>query len=247
MAVSLSNVSLEHTLSYYGLSKEQLSVPCSESLCNNCAAKLSRWELLAPHIGLNEGDIVEIREDCRTYQEQRLGSLRKWRSKFGNVATVLFLAEALFKIKRLDLVGELCRMYWTTQREQQEATDLACPQEVTVEYKRLLSCKEQMISEFSCDLQTLSRKLSEKNLIPPSLEARSNYYNTQDDIDKATEIVECLLKKVHSFPEKYNMLIGILSECSWMDDLVALLSNTSDGKILLATVVCTTVVILKQC
>ena len=216
--------SLDNTLSHHGVTREQLAVPCSEPLSNNFASKVDRWELLAPHIGLGERDIVEIKEDCRSYQEQRLGSLRKWREKFGSGATVISLVEALFEMPRLDLVGELCKIYSNIHWQQEAAAQAAdsTPKKVPVEYERLLTCKEQLISEISCDLLTLSAKFAEKDLIPPSLVVD---HKPQDSEEKAAEIVECLLKKVHFFPEKYNQLMSILTECSWMSDLVELLSG----------------------
>ena len=139
--------SLDDTLSHHGVTREQLAVPCSELLSNNFANKVDRWELLATHIGLGKRDIVEIKEleDCRSYQEQRLGSLRKWREKFGTGATVISLVEALFKMNRSDLVGDLCKIY-VSMHQQKEATAQAPdsrPSEVPEEYERLLSCKEQ--------------------------------------------------------------------------------------------------------
>ena len=216
--------SLDDTLSHHGVTREQLAVPCSEPLSNKFASKVDRWELLAPHIGLGERDIVEIKEDCRSYQEQRLGSLRKWRSKFGSGATVIFLAKALFEINRVDLVGELCIIYSSMHQQQEaaaQATD-STPKKVPVEYERLLSCKAQMIGEISCDLLAMSQKFAEINLIPPSLVVDSE---PQDSEERATKIVECLLMKVRFSPDKYNLLMSVLSECSWMNDLVERLSE----------------------
>ena len=216
--------SLDDTLSHYGVTRERLAVPCSEPLSNKFASKVDRWELLAPHIGLGERDIVEIKEDCRTYQEQRLGSLRKWRRKFGSGATVISLAEALFEMHRSDLVGELCKICFSMHQQEEAAAQAADskPSKTPVEYERLLSCKEQMVSEITSDLITMSQKFMEMDLIPPSLVVNSE---PQDSEDKATKIVESLLRKVHFFPEKYNQLVSILSECSWMSDLVELLSG----------------------
>ena len=213
--------SLDDTLSHHGVTRKQLAVPCSEPLSNNFASKVDRWELLAPHIGLGERDIVDIKEDCRSYQEQRLGSLRKWREKFGSGATVISLVEALFKMRRLDLVGELCLNMYQQQESAAQAAD-STPKKVPVEYEQLLSCKEQMISEISCDLLNMSQKFGEKNLIPPSLVIEDE---PQDSEEKATKIVESLFRKVRFFPEKYNQLMSILAECSWMSDLVKLLSG----------------------
>ena len=229
--VSVLRPSLDDTLSHHGVTREQLAVPCTEPLSNNIASKVDRWELLAPHIGLGERDIVEIKEDCRTYQEQRLGSLRKWRSKFGSGATVICLAEALFEMHRSDLVGELCKIYFSMHQQEEAAAQAADskPIKAPVEYERLLSCKEQMVSEITSDLITMSQKFMEMDLIPPSLVVNSE---PQDSEEKASKIVESLLRKVRFFPEKYNQLMSILSECSWMSDLAELLSG-GPGKIIM--------------
>ena len=179
---------------------------------------------LLAHIGLSERDNVEVKEDCRSYQEQRLGSLRKWRNKLGNGATIILLAEALFKISRADLVGELCKIY-LSMRQLEEEVSASEPSEAPPEYERLLNCKEQMISEISGDLQTVSRKLAENDLIPSSLCLGVGSEPQESHEERVTKIVECLLRKVRFFPEKYYLLMSALSECSWMDDLVELLSG----------------------
>ena len=79
-----------------------------------------------------------------------------------------------------------------------------------------------MISEITSDLITMSQKFAEKNFIPPSFVVDSE---PQVSEEKATKIVESLLRKVCFFPGKYNLLMSVLAECSWMSDLVELLSG----------------------
>ena len=220
MAVALS-MSLEDVLEEFSLSREQLNLPCSLLLCNNLAAKLDRWELLAPHIGLSQCDIIDITEDSSSYQDQRLSCFRKWRNRYGSKATVISLVEALSKIKRYDLVGDLCKLY---KQEPETSADLfSSSDKVPAEYKCLLSYRDELLSEISCDLPTVSGKLLEKDLIPSSL----TIVNPReiDDLQLASKIVDCLLKRVKFFPDKYYVLRDVLHECSWMNDLVKQLSE----------------------
>ena len=224
MAVALS-VSLEGVLESFSLSRKQLNLPCSLLLCNTLAAKLDRWELLAPHIGLSQCDIIDITEDSSSYQDQRLSCFRKWRNRYGSKATVISLAEALSKIKRYDLVGDLCKLY---KREPETSADsFSSSDKVPAEYECLLSYRDKLISEISCDLPTVSGKLLKKDLIPSSL----TIVNPREIDDLASKIVDCLLKRVKFFPDKYYVLQDVLHECSWMNDLVKQLSKVT-GKCL---------------
>ena len=113
-----SRVELD-VLTEHGLTRNELNIPCPAKVCNTIAMKLDRWELLASFLGLAEEDCTAIREDYNTnYAKQRSVSLNTWKQQFGSKATYLMLAEGLEKIKRLDLVGELCVLYKDTVASQ---------------------------------------------------------------------------------------------------------------------------------
>ncbi len=118
---------LDDTLKYHELSREELDVPCSVDHCRELAMKIERWELLLPHIGLDECYRIAIKEDhSSSYEEQRITSLSKWKGLYGRTATYLKLAEGLKKIGRLDLIDELCKIYKSKPAEpyqQQDITD----------------------------------------------------------------------------------------------------------------------------
>ena len=179
---------------------------------------MDRWELLAPYIGLGERDCTDIKKDNTVYQEQRLASLSRWRSKFGSRATVIALGEALYKIHRSDLVMELCKIHCRQMAEREKA-DSSYQLTVSKEYTTLLGCKNQLIDIFSYDLVTVCSKLLKSDLIPHSLadECQSK--------QKAPEIVNWLLNKVKSCPESFTVLLKVLSECHWMSDMVKVLSG----------------------
>ena len=112
-----SNIKVElcDVLTEHGSTRDELNIPCPADACNLIASKLDRWELLASFLGLAEEDCTAIREDYKTnYGLQRSISLTRWRKQLGSKATYLMLAEGLEKIKRFDLVGELCVLYKDT-------------------------------------------------------------------------------------------------------------------------------------
>ena len=58
-----------------------------------------RWENLAPHLGIDEPEEVEIKIDNRdSYGQQKKSCLRKWRQKYGDRATYHSLIEAAKKV-----------------------------------------------------------------------------------------------------------------------------------------------------
>ncbi len=93
-----------------GLPRHQHTIPCPTDQCNELAMKLDRWELLAPFIGLSEGDCTAIKKNNSSYELQRLAMIRKWQKMYGSEATYLKLALGLEKIQRIDLVEYLCTL-----------------------------------------------------------------------------------------------------------------------------------------
>ncbi len=103
-------VRLDSVLLLKELTREQLATPCPTDQCNELAMKLDRWELLAPFIGLSEGDCTAIKENNSSYELQRLAMISKWKKMYGSEATYLKLALGLEKIQQFDLIEDLCRL-----------------------------------------------------------------------------------------------------------------------------------------
>ncbi len=101
-------VCLDSILIKKRLTRHQLAIPCPTDLCNELAMKLDSWELLAPFIGLSEGDCIAIQKNNSIYELQRLAMIRKWENMNGSGATYLKLALGLENIQRFDLVEYLC-------------------------------------------------------------------------------------------------------------------------------------------
>ena len=102
---------LDDVLKEHGLTRDQLNTRCSSEVSIALSMKLERWEMLAHCIGLSEKDCAAIKEDNRSYEAQCHATLSRWRKQLGRKATYLMLAEGLEKLKRRDLVEELCILY----------------------------------------------------------------------------------------------------------------------------------------
>ena len=55
---------------------------------------LVRWEKLAPYLGITDAEEEEIRHDCKSYMEEKMCMLRKWRENKANSATYQNLIRA---------------------------------------------------------------------------------------------------------------------------------------------------------
>ena len=110
MASILPN--LDEVLCRYSMTEQQINVACSHEHIVEIANKVSTWDYLAFHIGLDDTDIVAIeRNNPHDYRSQCLATLLMWRQKFGSNATYLSLAKGLEKVGRLDLVEAVCTMF----------------------------------------------------------------------------------------------------------------------------------------
>ena len=71
---------------------------------------LEAWKIVAPHLGLNKGEIESIGNDGNTEDEKRLLMLQRWKQALIFKATYKRLLEALLSIKRADQARKVCQM-----------------------------------------------------------------------------------------------------------------------------------------
>ena len=92
------------------VSPEKLDQPCRDGHLCETALSVTRWKSIAPFLGLTKAEEENIEKDCGENETQKIGMLRKWRERFGKKATYRKLAKVFGKLKRLDLVEELCEL-----------------------------------------------------------------------------------------------------------------------------------------
>ena len=71
------------------------------------------WRRVAPHLGLSERDIQDVKFEKRTESEKRLGVLQKWKTKYSYMATFKNLVEALLTVQNADDAERVCRLLQT--------------------------------------------------------------------------------------------------------------------------------------
>ena len=107
MSAVLADSYLDKVLRDEGLSRDQLDIPCHQDHILALAPKISKWQSLAPYIGLNDLDEEVILASGKV-DVQRRKMLQRWREKLGKKATYLHLARGMATIQRRDLIECLC-------------------------------------------------------------------------------------------------------------------------------------------
>ena len=92
---------------------EKLNQPCRDDHLSEIALSITDWQSIAPFLGLTEADEVIIRHDYPESMTRKIGMLRTWKKRFGSKATYRKLAKVFFKLKRADLVEEVCELLQT--------------------------------------------------------------------------------------------------------------------------------------
>ena len=101
--------SLEELLE--GIDPSRLSQPCKDHHLSEVALHITEWRRIAPFLRLMEVDDKEIRTICpQDLIVQNTAMLRRWREKRGHKATYQELAKVFWKLGKLSLVEEVCKV-----------------------------------------------------------------------------------------------------------------------------------------
>ena len=88
----------------------ELENEVSDDDIRKISAFLETWKLVAPYIGLSEGDVEAINRDGKSEEEKRLMMLQKWKQALVFKATYKELVNALLSVKRADLAMKVCQL-----------------------------------------------------------------------------------------------------------------------------------------
>ena len=92
-----------------GISVDLLDQRCSDEHLNGISLFLD-WQNIAPHLGLSERDIKDIKSDERTEPERRRKALLKWKTKYGYRATLKSLVMILLTVGNADNAESICHL-----------------------------------------------------------------------------------------------------------------------------------------
>ena len=93
-----------------GVSASQLREPCTDMHLADIAGKVVQWETFAPYMSIDEAEEEEIKSNHRTYLQQKLACLRKWKSKYGQKATYQHLIQIFCRAGQVDLSCKVAEM-----------------------------------------------------------------------------------------------------------------------------------------
>ena len=89
----------------------KLNQPCKDECLCELALSVTRWHIIAPHLGLTDKDEEEISFLYpNELGRQTVAMLRKWKSKHGKKATYKRLARVFWKLAFSNVVEEICEL-----------------------------------------------------------------------------------------------------------------------------------------
>ena len=100
---------LEELVKEFGISVDQVDQKCSDEHLNSISLFLD-WRTVAPHLGLSERDIEDIKSDERMEPERRRKALLKWKTKYSIEATLKSLVVVLLTVGNADSAESICRL-----------------------------------------------------------------------------------------------------------------------------------------
>ena len=110
-------ITVEDLEQHFKIPKGALDKEISSDHVREISAFLESWKLVAPHLGLSDGEIEAIENDRNTEEEKRLLMLQKWKQALVFKATYQKLIKALLSIKRADLASSVCQMVMNSQAD----------------------------------------------------------------------------------------------------------------------------------
>ena len=102
-------ISLEDLTERYKIPSDVLENEVSIDGCKKISTFLESWRLVAPYLGLSEGDVKAIERDRKSEEEKRLLMLQRWKQALAFKATYKKLINTLLSIKRADLAVKVCQ------------------------------------------------------------------------------------------------------------------------------------------
>ncbi len=110
---------MSEILEHCGVTESQIDRPCSNEDLAEIAGFFGSRPDVAPHLGLDEKDLDELKLFVVNEMEKRLNTLQilKWKSKFGFKATYRWLVEALVKVNMADCAEHVCQLVGANYRK----------------------------------------------------------------------------------------------------------------------------------
>ena len=134
-------ITLEELTERYKIPSDVLDIEISIDDIRKISTFLESWKLVAPYLGLSEGDIQAVNRDGTSEEEKRLLMLQRWKQALIFKATYKKLVDALLSIKRADLAANVCQTAVSSSSGNSQPTTVGTHLEgLTVSMSVPLSC-----------------------------------------------------------------------------------------------------------
>ena len=82
------------------LPDSELDKPCTDLDLGCIATDITEWERIAPQLKISVAEVEEIRRDSKSYRQQKLSALLKWRNKHGSSGTYRNLIQIFSQLEK---------------------------------------------------------------------------------------------------------------------------------------------------
>ena len=99
--------------------EDTLDQPCTDQVLNDIALCVTKWELVAAHLGLSSPERENIiSRHSHDPEMLKIAMFEKWKAKFGNAATYRKLTDVFWKLENCAVIEKIVQLL---QQEQQSA------------------------------------------------------------------------------------------------------------------------------
>ena len=113
---------------------------------------------------------------------------------------------------------------WEAQ-EARKALEVWEAQKKSLKHLSLLKCARGLVVAVAADPLDIAERLLEKGIVSEQ-QVRAAQLQTKENHLKASELVMYLIDLVGSWPEKYESVLGVLDEVTWLRDIVKRMKET---------------------
>ena len=101
--------------------EDALDQPCTDQVLNDIALCVTKWELVAAHLGLSSSERENIiSRHSHDPEMLKIAMFEKWKAKFGNAATYRKLTDVFWKLENCAVIEKIVQLLL---QEQQSATE----------------------------------------------------------------------------------------------------------------------------
>ena len=104
--------------------EDTLDQTCTDQVLNDIALCVTKWELVAAHLGLSSPERESISRHSHDPEMQKIAMFEKWKAKFGNAATYRKLTDVFWKLENCAVIEKIVQLLLQEQQSAKSAIAL---------------------------------------------------------------------------------------------------------------------------